>query len=125
MFDKLKKLFTKEKVPTQAEMDNIAKIARAKEKADKEHEPFIAIMNMDVDYDNLDGGSFEFEWNDIFIARLVKAGYQGKEDHDLVDQWFNTVCRNVAMETWENDFEQNDLHPVKSRKLDDGRREYN
>jgi len=78
---------------------------------------------MDVDYENLNGGSFEFEWNDIFIAKLVKAGYKGKEDHDLVDQWFNNVCRNVVLETYEQG--EADLHPNRSRKLDGGRREYN
>jgi len=117
MFDKLKKLFTKEKVPTQAEMDNIAKIARAKEKADKEHEPFIAIMNMDVDYDNLDGGSFEFEWNDIFIAKLIKAGYKGDTDSDLVDQWFNTICRNILLETYEQEEAMNQTFPTDASKI--------
>jgi len=116
-------LFAEDKKPTQEQMDHIAKIAREKEEADRKHEPYIAILNMDVDYENLNGGAFEFEWNDVFITRLIKAGYEGKEDHDLVDQWFNNVCRNVVLETYEQ--EEADLHPTKSRKLNGGRREYN
>lgn len=116
-------MFAFEKKPTQAEMDHIAKIAIEKEEATRKHEPYIAIINMDVDYDHLDGGSFEFEWNEVFIARLLKAGYQGKTDADLIDQWFNNVCRHVVLETYEQD--EADLHPVKSKKLDGGRREYN
>lgn len=109
------------KVSTASDFDRIAKIAEDKAEADREHEPFIAIVNMDVDYDHLDGGAFEFDWNDVFITRLLKAGYRGKEDHELVDQWFNNVCRNVVMETYEQ--EAADLHPNRT-KLDGGRREY-
>ena len=115
-------LFAKEKKPTQEQMDHIAKIAKEKEEADRKKEPYIAILNMDVDYDNINSGAFEFEWNDIFIARLMKAGYQGKTDSDLVDQWFSNICRNVVLETWEQ--EQADLHPTKSRRLEGNRREY-
>jgi len=82
----INKIFAKEAKPTKEQMNHIAKIAEEKAEADRKHEPFIAILNMDVDYENLNGGSFEFEWNDVFITRLLKAGYQGKEDHDLVDQ---------------------------------------
>jgi len=116
-------LFANEKKPTQEQMNHIAKIAEEKAEANRKKEPYIAILNMEVDYKDLNGGSFEFEWNDVFIARLVKAGYEGKEDHDLVDQWFNTVCKNVVLETYEQG--EADLHPnSRSTKLDDGRREY-
>jgi len=115
-------LFADKEQPTQEQINHIAKIAEEKAEASRKKEPYIAILNMDVDYDNLNGGAFEFEWNDIFIARLMKAGYEGKEDHDLVDQWFNNVCRNVVLETYEQ--EQADIHPNNSTKLDHGRREY-
>lgn len=125
MFDKLKKIFTKteEKMPTPEEMAHIANLAQEKAAATKRNEPWVAIVNMDVDYEALNSGNFELDWNDAFITKLMKAGYVGKEDHDLVDQWFNNVCRNVVLETFEQD--QADRHPIKSRKLDNNRREYN
>ena len=61
---------------------------------------------MDVDPNNLGQGAFELDWNDIFVARLVKAGYMIKPtdtDAEIVDRWFQNVCRNVAMETWEQE----------------------
>ena len=60
--------------------------------------------------------------NDIFIAKLIRAGYQGKTDVDLVDQWFQSICRNVVLES----FEQQQADPEKrdNRKIiGDGRSE--
>jgi len=45
----------------------------------------------------------------------MKAGYQGKTDADMVDQWFQGICRNIVMETYEQ--EQSDPH---TRKVDLG-----
>jgi hypothetical protein len=61
---------------------------------------------MDIDPDNLHQGAFELDWNEIFVARLVKAGYMMKPDDvdaDIVDRWFQNVCRHVVMETWEQE----------------------
>jgi hypothetical protein len=74
-----------------------------KQLATEAGEPWVTILDMDVDPKNLDSGAFELDWNDIFIARLVKAGYEGKTDSDLVDQWFQNICRNVVMETYEQE----------------------
>lgn len=80
---------------------HIAKLAKEKAAATERNEPWVAIVDMDVDYANLSSGSFNIDWNELFIARLLKAGYQGKTDSDLVDQWFNEVCRHVVLETYE------------------------
>lgn len=95
-------------------------LAEQKAKATEDGEPWVAILDLDVDYDNLDYGSFELDWNDKFVANLLRAGYVGKTDNDIVEQWFNNVCRNVVMET----YEQVRADPVQSRKLDNGRKEY-
>jgi hypothetical protein len=40
--------------------------------------------------------AFELDWNDKFLSNLIRAGYQGKTDQDIVDNWFRkAVCRNV------------------------------
>ena len=75
----------------------------AKETATEKGEPYVNILSMDIDPEDMQNGAFELDWNDIFIARLVKAGYmmsQKDTDADIVDRWFTTVCRNVVLETY-------------------------
>jgi len=78
----------------------------AKEIATDNKEPYVNIVSLDVDLDNLHQGAFELDWNEIFVARLVKAGYKIKKDDtdaEIVDRWFQNVCRHVVMETWEQE----------------------
>ena len=108
------------------------RIAQPKKKSDKElatekGEPYVAILGMEVDPENLHQGSFELDWNSIFVTRLVKAGYMMKEtdtDADIVDRWFQNVCRHVVMETFEQEEAMNPQRFVRSRDLGDGRREH-
>jgi len=107
-----------------------AEPVKSKKKSDKDiatqkGEPYIAILSMDVDPNNINAGSFEFDWNDKFIANLSRAGYQGKTDADLVDQWFQSVCRNVVLETYEqSEAIDNSMRFTQSRDIGDGRREH-
>lgn len=99
----------------------------AKQAATERGEPYVAILNMDIDPDNLHQGAFELDWNEIFIARLVKAGYMMKPtdtDAEIVDRWFQNVCRHVVMETWEQEqaIIKSGIY-VQSRDIGDGRRE--
>jgi hypothetical protein len=44
----------------------------------------------------------------------------------LVDRWFQTICRNIALEVYEQqqaDPTNRDLRVVRTKKLDDGRTE--
>lgn len=66
-------------------------------------EPWVQVVSFDVDPNNMSNGAIELDYNDIFVARLVKAGYRGKNDQQIVDQWFTDVCRNVVMETYEQE----------------------
>jgi hypothetical protein len=106
-----------------------AEPAKGKKKSDKElaterGEPYVEILSMEVDPNNINSGAFEFDWNDKFVANLIRAGYQGKTDADLVDQWFQNVCRNVVLETYEQyQAMNNDSRYMQSRDLGDGRRE--
>ena len=100
----------------------------AKELATEKGEPYVAIITMDIDPENLHHGAFELDWNEIFIARLVKAGYMMKPtdaDSDLVDRWFQNVCRHVVMETWEQEqaIRNSGSQYVRTRDIGDGRSE--
>lgn len=99
-----------------------------KELATERGEPYVAILSMDVDPENMHQGAFELDWNDKFVANLVRAGYQGKPtdtDAEIVDRWFQNICRHVVMETWEQEQANNPEYNrvVKSRNIGDGRSE--
>jgi hypothetical protein len=98
-----------------------------KELATERGEPYVAILSMDVDLDNLHQGAFELDWNEIFVARLIKAGYMLKRedsDAEIVDRWFQNVCRHVVMETWEQEQAiKNSGIYVQSRDIGNGRSE--
>jgi hypothetical protein len=96
----------------------------AKQLATEAGEPYVTILSMDIDPSNLHQGAFELDWNEIFVARLIKAGYQGKVDADIVDQWFQNVCRHVVMETWEQEQAiKNSGIWVQSKDIGNGRSE--
>lgn len=99
----------------------------AKELATERGEPYVNIDSMDIDPNNLHQGSFELDWNDKFVANLVRAGYQMKPDDtdaDIVDRWFQNVCRHVVMETWEQEeaMRQSGIY-VRTTDLGNGRKE--
>lgn len=99
----------------------------AKQLATEGNEPYVNIVSLDVDLDNLHQGAFELDWNEIFVARLVKAGYMIKKDDtdaEIVDRWFQNVCRHVVMETWEQEEAINKSGVwVRSTNIGDGRSE--
>lgn len=75
-----------------------------KEVATAKGEPYVSIVSVELDPDNIGNGAFELDWNDKFVANLVRAGYQQKaneEDSVIVDRWFQEVCRNIAQENFE------------------------
>ena len=127
-FDRFKK--KPEPVPKE---EKVVRVPRAPEKTAKQiatenNEPYVAIVTMDIDPNNLHQGAFELDWNEIFIARLVKAGYMMKPtdaDSDIVDRWFQNVCRHVVMETWEQDQAMRNSVSgyVHTRDIGDGRSE--
>lgn len=96
-----------------------------KEAATAAGEPWVAIKSVMIDPDNVSSGAFELDWNDTFLARLLKAGYKGKTDHDIVDQWFSDICRNVLAENYEQEMADPELRRsmISKRDLGDGRTE--
>jgi hypothetical protein len=127
-FDNLKKRFEKKKpVEPKAEAPKPKKKSE-KELATERGEPYVTILGMEIDPENLQSGAFELDWNEKFVANLVRAGYQmnAKDtDADIVDRWFTTVCRNVVMETYEQYEAMNPERDrvIKSRNIGDGRSE--
>jgi hypothetical protein len=112
------------KAPAKAE-PKLKVSASAKAAATKKGEPYVSVVSVELDPDNVGNGAFELDWNDIFLARLVKAGYEGRDDAAIVDRWFQDICRNVIMENYEQ-WEANqapETRIVQRRDLGDGRSE--
>lgn len=123
MFDIFKK-----KKPAKVEAPKEPKAPKKTEKeiATEKGEPWVGILSMDIDPDNLHQGAFELDWNDKFVANLVRAGYQGKPedtDAEIVDRWFQNICRHVVLETFEQEQAMNPNRVVKSRDIGGGRTE--
>jgi hypothetical protein len=135
MFNKIKKLFgdsaTVNPPPTQSRPEAPSpkkpKAKSLKELATEKGEPYVNILSMELDPANMDQGAFELDWNEKFVANLVRAGYQMSpkdDDADIVDRWFTAVCRNVVLETYEQYEAMNTQNRVvKSRDIGDGRSE--
>lgn len=128
MFNKLKNLFSSANPVSDADkiipVFDVSSMEKSpKEKAEELGEPYIAVISVDLDPDNIGNGSFELDWNDKFIANLVRAGYQGKTDQQLIDQWFNGICRNIINETFAQEQADPDNRLINKRDLGSGRSE--
>ena len=125
-FDQIKKRFAKKPAKETASPRAPRVEKSAKDLATERGEPYVAMLSMEVDPENLHQGSFELDWNEKFVANLVRAGYQMRpddSDNDIVDRWFQAVCRNVVLETWEQEQAMNPNRVVKTRDIGDGRSE--
>ena len=125
-FDQIKKRFTKKQTKETASPRAPRVEKSAKDLATERGEPYVAMLSMEVDPENLHQCSFELDWNEKFVVNLVRAGYQMRpddSDNDIVDRWFQAVCRNVVLETWEQEQAMNPNRVVKTRDIGDGRSE--
>ena len=117
MFDLFKK-----KKPEKKEAPKKAKKSD-KEIATEKKEPWVNVLTVELDPDDPGNGAFELDWNEKFIANLVRAGYQlkpGEPEHDIIDRWFQNVCRNVVLETYEQSTADPETRYVKNRDLGNG-----
>ena len=97
------------------------KLLSEKDAATAAGKPYINIVSLDLDPKDPNIGSVELDWNPLFINQLIQMGYRGHSDEQIVDQWFQTVCRNILMETWEQELADPAKRTVQRRDLGDGR----
>ena len=100
-----------------------AKVVSPKDEATAKGDPWIEVLGIEVDEADPGQGAFELDWNDIFVAKLIRSGYQGKTDQDIVDNWFKAVCRNIVTETYEQDQADPSKRNERRRDLGNGRTE--
>lgn len=118
MFDWLKKKPKEE--PKEEKPKVKVKAKTAKELATEAGEPYISVVTVELDPDDVGNGAFELDWNEIFVSRLVKAGYMQKKDDtdaEIVDRWFQSICRNILNENFEQ-WEANQPVDARPRRVD-------
>ena len=94
-----------------------------KEKATKKGEPWFTVIDVELDPDNPRNGSFELDWNKPFVEMLRKHGLIGDTDEDVIDQWFQDLCKQIALNSYEEDvFEESKKQQPTLNE--DGKREY-
>ena len=98
----------------------VEEVNPAKLAADAKGEPWVQVLSVELDPDNIGNGAFELDWNEKFVVNLVRAGYQlkpGEADSVIVDRWFQDVCKNIAAENFEQ-WEANQPFEARPRVMD-------
>ena len=101
-WDKVKKAIgikpkVKEKPPTSEETRRAA-LEQEKQEATKKGEPWVAVLDTQVNPDNIRNGFFELDWNNEFIEQLIDAGYSGETNEEIVNGWFRTIAMQILEE---------------------------
>lgn len=61
-----------------------------------DNEPRIEVVNIHIpNPDKPTNGYFELDWNSAFVQKLRDCGYSGRSEEEVVEQWFNDLCRGV------------------------------
>ena len=85
------------------EFDRITQDEYEKKIATLNGEPYVKVLNIDLD-DNAPGaGFFELDFNEHFVEYLANSGYEGVEPEQIVDNWFNDLCKNIVLSELEDD----------------------
>jgi hypothetical protein len=68
--------------------------------ATRRKEPWINVLDVKVNEDNVRNGFFELDWNEYFIEQLIEAGYGTEQDaqEEIVDRWFRDIVYNMLEE---------------------------
>ena len=94
------KRLAEEKAALEAESDKKLKVRDPKAYATKKGEPWVNVLDVKVNEDNVRNGFFELDWNKYFIQQLLEAGYgeEGDPEEEVVDRWFRDIVYNMLSE---------------------------
>ena len=100
-----------------AEEQRRAILEKEKAQATKDKKPWVAVLDKQVNPENIKNGFFELDWNNEFIEQLIDAGYSGEQPEHIVDQWFRTIATQML----EEDGQQTDrgMGYIETSKADD------
>ena len=77
----------------EAEEMKLLKKKDPKAYATKKGEPWVSVLDVQVNEEDIRNGFFELDWNDLFILQLRQAGYgeEGDLEEEIVDRWFRDI----------------------------------
>lgn len=82
------------------EQDKLLMINDPKAHATKKGEPWVNVLDMQVNEENIRNGFFELDWNELFVKELIRNGYGTAQDpeEEIVDRWFKDIIFNMLQE---------------------------
>tara|TARA_B110000196_G_scaffold244658_1_gene213317 strand:+ start:235 stop:630 length:396 start_codon:yes stop_codon:yes gene_type:complete len=92
---KEKEVVSDETVTATSEDERRAILEREKQEATENNEPWVAVLDTQINPDNIKNGFFELDWNNQFIEELLDAGYSGETNEQIVDSWFRTIAMQI------------------------------
>lgn len=71
-----------------------------KEYATRKKEPWVSVLDVKVNKENVRNGFFELDWNQYFIQELIQAGYglEADPEEEIVDRWFRDIVFQMLEE---------------------------
>ena len=71
-----------------------------KEYATRRQEPWVSVLDVKVNRENVRNGFFELDWNRHFVLQLIEAGYgvENDKEEEIIDRWFRELCANVVVD---------------------------
>ena len=100
-----------------AEEQRRAILEKEKAQATKDKKPWGAVIDTQVNPENIKNGFFELDWNNEFIEQLLDAGYSGETNEQIVDAWFRTIATQMLEEEGENT--DRGMGYINTTKIDD------
>lgn len=68
--------------------------------ATRKKEPWVNVIDVKVNMENVRNGFFELDWNEYFIQELILNGYglEADPEEEIVDRWFRDIIYNMLSE---------------------------
>jgi len=98
--DKEEARIAKEKARVEQDSLEVLQKKDPKAYATKKKQPWVNVLDMQVNKDNIRNGFFELDWNKYFIKDLIRNGYGEEADpeEEIVDRWFRDIVYNMLDE---------------------------
>ena len=87
-----------QKAEVESEKMELLKQRDPKDYHTRKKEPWVDVIDVKINEENVRNGFFELDWNEEFVVMLQEAGIRGASDEDVVNKWFNAVCRTVLIQ---------------------------
>ena len=71
---------------------------KTKKSKGKSEDPMVKVLSVNVNPENPRNGFFELDWNKEFVNMLQQNGYTGDSEEQIVDTWFQSLCRTIGNE---------------------------